>query len=155
MSSRRSITGSAGHQVDGTIGQVTSSFTEAALAEEAVRPKCSVLNVRVVWAVNILESDYRDSNLSLELVSKRLRLTKSYLCRVFRREMGLGIPDYLRKVRAHEAEKMLRETLLSIKEITAAVGFAHVVQLDRVFKAHFGCTPKEYRRQVLARTVTK
>jgi len=40
---------------------------------------------------------------------------------------------------------LLRETNLSIKEVTAAVGFAYVTQLDRAFMEAYGCPPTEYR----------
>lgn len=98
----------------------------------------------------MVESDYGVPQLNLNLVSQRLGLTKPYLCRVFKREVGIGLPQYVRRVRAQQAEKLLRETVFSIKEITAAVGFRYVTQLDRAFKATYGCVPKEYRGKSLA-----
>ena len=135
--------------------QVTHLLSDIVPTESgAVRSKCSVLSFRVARAVIIVESDYGAPNLSLDLISRRLGLTKPYLCRVFRRELGIGIPEYLRRVRAHQAEKLLRETVLSVKEITATVGFTYVTQLDRAFKGTFGCTPKNYRRNIFGRTLT-
>lgn len=111
----------------------------------AAAPKPTFLNFRIRRALLLIESKYYVQELNLDLVSRCLGVTKPYLCRVFRREVGIGLPEYVCRFRAEKAEKLLRETVLSIKEISAAVGFGYVTQLDRAFKAEYGCTPKECR----------
>lgn len=110
----------------------------------------SSLNFRIGRAVGMILSDYKLPQLNLDLIGQRLGLTKPYLCRVFKREVGLGIPGYICRVRANAAEKLLRETVFSIKEIAAAVGFTYITQLDRAFKSNYGCAPKEYRTRISA-----
>lgn len=120
----------------------------------AVR-KSEFLNFRVARALAMIESDYAVPGINLDLVSRRLGVTKAYFCRVFRQEVGMGLPEYVRRVRIQEAEKLLRETILSIKEIAAAVGFGYVTQLDRAFRTGYGSVPSEYRRQVGAGKLPK
>lgn len=105
----------------------------------------SVTNCHVSDAIHVVDNEFRNPRLDLQLVSRSIGITKSHLCRVFRRELGIGLPEYTRKVRVRLAEHLLSDTKLSIKEITAAVGFDHVAQLDRAFKAIWGCGPREFR----------
>lgn len=105
-------------------------------------------SVRVAEALRVIRSEYAMPQLDLSFVSARLRLSKSYLCRIFRREMRIGLPEYISKVRADAAETLLRETFMSVKEIAAAVGFTYVAQLDRAFKTKCGQSPREYRARI-------
>lgn len=105
------------------------------------------MNFRVARAIDLIESEYGVSRLNLDMLSRRLGVTKCHFCRVFRRSVGIGLPEYVRRVRTRKAEQLLRETNLSIKEVTAAVGFAYVTQLDRAFMGAHGCPPTEYRNR--------
>lgn len=118
----------------------------------SIAPKSPSLNFRVVHALELIEREYGLPVLNLDLISRRLGITKHHLCRIFRREVGIGIPDYVARIRTQQAEKLLKETILTIKEITSAVGYTYVTQLDRAFKAAFGCSPKEYRSRISRRS---
>lgn len=111
--------------------------------------KSGWLNFRVTVAKRMIHADYSSPHLGLAVISQRLGLSKSYLCRIFKREAGMGLPDYISAVRAQAAGKLLRETPLTVKEIAAAVGFTYVTQLDRAFKTAFRSTPKEWRARIL------
>jgi UDP-galactopyranose mutase len=111
------------------------------------------VSVRIRKALRMIEAEYRSSELNLESVSQQVGITKHHLCRVFRREMGMGVPDYICRMRLRSAEQLLQDGMLSIKEIAAAIGFNHVAQLDRVFKTAHGCCPKEYRRKSAMPTI--
>lgn len=115
--------------------------------EHDVRPY-GALSFRVVHALRIIESEHALPDLDLARVSAHVGITKSHLCRLFGREVGIGVPDYICKVRTQAAERLLTDTVLSIKEIAARVGFAYTSQLDRAFKSLYGCTPREYRRDL-------
>jgi AraC-like DNA-binding protein len=127
----------------------TSGLRVASLAKSSgiddSSAESAFLSFWVARALALVETEYSAPQLNLDLISRRLNVTKSHFCRVFKREVGLGFPDYVCRVRARQAEKLLRETALRVKEIAAAVGFAHVTQLDRAFKAAYGLAPKEFR----------
>jgi transcriptional regulator GlxA family with amidase domain len=108
-------------------------------------PKAALLSFRVARALELVETEYRIPQLNLDRISRELGVTKPHFCRLFKREVGIGFPEYVCRMRLRHAEKLLRETALSIKEITAAVGFAYATQLDRAFKAAYGSPPKEFR----------
>ena len=59
----------------------------------------------------------------------------------------------MRRVRVDEARRLLEETDLPIKDISARTGLGDVSTMWRLFVQHLGVTPTEYRgRFALAET---
>jgi AraC-like DNA-binding protein len=95
--------------------------------------------------MGVVSSEYRRASLNLGAVARQLGISESYLCRVFKRELGVRVPAYIRWVRAGQAERLIKESDQSVKEIAVGVGFEHTSQLDRAFGARYGCSPTDYR----------
>jgi AraC-like DNA-binding protein len=55
--------------------------------------------------------------------------------------------DYLRDVRMRLACRLLHETDLGIKEISARAGYATEASFSRAFSQWCGCAPGAYRRR--------
>jgi signal transduction histidine kinase/DNA-binding LacI/PurR family transcriptional regulator/AraC-like DNA-binding protein len=71
--------------------------------------------------------------------------SEDYLCRVFRRELGLSPWEYLNRYRIHHAKELLRGGGQSLKEISALVGISDPAYFSRLFHRITGATPKAYR----------
>jgi transcriptional regulator GlxA family with amidase domain len=69
----------------------------------------------------------------------------SHLSRLFRGSTGRTPKQVLTLIRMERAAELLRETELSPKEITAAVGMSWVGSFGRAFKAWHGVSPARYR----------
>ncbi|MBR2046832.1 MAG: helix-turn-helix transcriptional regulator [Agathobacter sp.] len=63
----------------------------------------------------------------------------------FRKETGITIKQYHRKVRLHRAAVLLKETTLPISQIAMQTGFLDQNYFARQFKLHYHCSPSEYR----------
>ena len=83
---------------------------------------------------------------------KSLGASSGHLSAVFKRQYGLPPMDYMNQKRADYAEYLLRETALSIIEISSDVGFDSLSAFYTFFKKHTGMTPKRYR--ISSKTVT-
>lgn len=70
-----------------------------------------------------------------------------YLCRLFKKETGTALGEYLITRRLHRATALLRDTSRTVMEIATDVGFNNVTYFNKLFKAAFGITPTAYRRQ--------
>lgn len=68
-----------------------------------------------------------------------------HLAREFRRYFGMPVGTYLRQIRTERAALLLRHTRSGITDIALSCGFASHAHLCRVFKAHFGVSPSQYR----------
>lgn len=78
-------------------------------------------------------------------IATQLGMNASYLSTLFHRETGITLTEYIRQRRLEAAGNMLRYSNFSYGEIAAYLAFSSQSHFIRVFKAHTGYTPKEYR----------
>ncbi|MEO3945954.1 AraC family transcriptional regulator [Gorillibacterium sp. CAU 1737] len=104
-------------------------------------------NRRTSYAARARE--YVEVNYSREVTVEELAadlgLTRKYLSRLFKEEMGLSPQQYLLSFRLTKASRLLEETSLSIKEVSYSVGYKDPLLFSRMFKQHFGSSPRLYR----------
>lgn len=85
-------------------------------------------------------------NINMAIVANKVSMNYSYFSTLFKEKTGLNFVDYLTHVRMEEAKKLLLDPEIKIYEITALIGYDHPKHFTRVFKNHFGMSPKEYRK---------
>jgi len=80
-----------------------------------------------------------------------VNLSPSRFRHLFKQETGTTPAQYLKDIRLVKAEKMLRKTFLSIKQILKQVGIASNAHFVRDFRRKYGTTPTAYRRTLSRR----
>ena len=85
-------------------------------------------------------------NITLKELSEHFYLTDTYLCDLFKQETGRTILGFLKEIRVHKAEKLLRTTDETITEIAAKCGYNDYSYFGRHFKSICGTTPDQYRK---------
>ena len=98
--------------------------------------------------MNYCIAHYRD-NLSLDLLQKKLHISKYYISHIMNQKLGMGFNDYINSIRISNACRLLSETDDPVSEISAAVGFNTVRTFNRAFVKHIGSSPREYRSNSL------
>lgn len=68
-----------------------------------------------------------------------------YVSRFFKKKMGIGYHHYLNARRLNHAAYLLTNTDQSCLYCALESGYASLRSFNRNFKAHFGCTPQEYK----------
>ena len=71
---------------------------------------------------------------------------EKYIGKLFKAQTGFTVKEYLNRRRLDTAEQLLRNTKLSITEISSKSGFNNVTYFNRLFKKHFNFSPKNYRK---------
>ena len=93
---------------------------------------------------------YVDENLaqdiSLETAADFAGVSSFYLSKLFKEEKGETFINYISDKRLEKSRQLLEQTELSIKEITAEVGYNDQNYFSRIFKSKYGLSPKEYRK---------
>lgn len=84
--------------------------------------------------------------LSLERISSKYSINKFYLARQFKKYAGVTVSQHILHVRLNEAQRRLKDTDLTITEISDQVGFETASYFIQVFRKHLGCTPLQYRK---------
>ena len=92
---------------------------------------------------------YLNKNCSHQIVRWKLadtvHVSEDYLTRVFHKELGLSLWEYLNRYRLHLAERMLMETNATVTEIAEYIGYQDHAYFCRVFKKAFGVSPGKIR----------
>jgi len=75
-----------------------------------------------------------------------VNLSPSRFRHLFKKETGIGPAQYIKECRLRKAERMLRTTFLSVKQILKQVGLGSNTHFVHDFKKKHGMTPTAYRR---------
>ncbi len=89
--------------------------------------------------------EHFSENISRQDLADLLFVNSDYLSRVFNKETGMPIPDYIQQVRMEEAKRLL-STDAAISDIAVRVGIDSFSYFSTVFKKYTGMSPMEYRR---------
>ena len=81
---------------------------------------------------------------TLEMLGRDVGCSPFYLSRSFSREVGLTIPQYLRKLRMERAAELLRSGRYNVTEAATEVGYASLSHFSKAFCETIGCCPVLY-----------
>lgn len=96
--------------------------------------------------LTFLHEHYADK-ITLEDIAAHVGLCKSECCRFFKRQMGTPLFDYLLDYRVGRSLKSLKSGS-SVAEAAEASGFGDPSYYAKVFRAHTGRSPSQYRREI-------
>ena len=100
----------------------------------------------VANTLKYMEENYMH-RLTLASISANVNLSSSYLCRVFKSEVGTSITSYLNNLRIRKAATLIKGNDLSMKEISVMVGIDDQLYFSRLFKKCMGVSPSEYGKR--------
>lgn len=89
-------------------------------------------------------TDYR---VSFEDLTAACYATKSHLIRVFREAYGVTPYEYLLRRKLAEAEMLLENTSLAVRDIADRLGFDNTHYFSTFFRKKRGVTPTDYRKR--------
>lgn len=93
-----------------------------------------------------IEVNYKDI-ITLEQITKEFLISKEYLCRLIKKNLGISVITYLNIIKIKHADELLTNTDMSITEISFECGFNSSTYFGRIFKKIIGVTPSKYRKQ--------
>lgn len=85
------------------------------------------------------------NSISLEEVARYCCLSRYHLSHLFKKEIGVGVIDYLNQIRVEKAAFYAQTTDLPIQQIANQVGFQDANYFSRMFKKYTGRSPREFR----------
>lgn len=101
----------------------------------------------VLDIASYLELHFADS-VHLDALARRVDLSPAYLSRCFSKRMGMGLIEYVHRLRAEEACRLLQCTGDSIADIGLRVGYDEIAYFSRCFRVQMGHSPREYRQSI-------
>jgi AraC-like DNA-binding protein len=101
---------------------------------------------RMKSVLNYIRKNY-GKEISLSELAALSNMSPNYFCRYFRKLTGQTPIEYLITYRLESACYALRNTDLTVTDITFACGFNDVSHFIKSFRKAYGMTPKAYRAQ--------
>ena len=102
-----------------------------------------VARERVERAKELLARDLANPP-TLEALGHEVGCSPFYLSRIFSREVGLTIPQYLRNLRMERAAELLRTGRYNVTEAATEVGYSSLSHFSKAFCETIGCCPVLY-----------
>ena len=94
--------------------------------------------------VSYIEQHYQEE-LTLQHISDRFHLSREYISRRFKQELGENLSDYITRIRIDKAKLLLMNPQLRIVRIAEMVGYQDEKYFSKVFKKVTGLSPNQYR----------
>ena len=97
-------------------------------------------------ALHYIHSNFK-SNFSGASLAAYCSVSLSYLRGKFLKQTGYTVLEYRDRLRILAAKEMLKSEYFSVTEIAAELGYCDVYHFSKVFKAHEGCPPSEWKKK--------
>ena len=95
-----------------------------------------------------IEDNLANPALSAGRIASDLGIHRTTFTRIFKAKTGgLSPGNYLREARINHAMKLLKDTVMPLKEIAMECGFANSAYLCRIIMERTGYTPEMFRKQ--------
>jgi len=138
----RQLTETAGRSVSDMLDWVRYAAGKALHQAEVVKESESVVQIiqRYVTA-------HIDQELSRDMLAEQVFLNPDHLSRLFKKETGYSLSDYVLMERIKLAKELLKQTDIPISVVAVSVGYSNFSHFSKIFKKYINCGPKEYRSQ--------
>ncbi|MDR0718358.1 MAG: helix-turn-helix domain-containing protein, partial [Treponema sp.] len=97
----------------------------------------------LVKAIEFIHAHYTEG-LQLSAAADAAQISPAYLSRLFSEHLKTTFIDYITDLRIENAEKLIRESRMNMKEIAFAVGYQDPNYFSKIFRKATGLPPTSY-----------
>ncbi|MBE5107908.1 helix-turn-helix domain-containing protein [Bacillus thuringiensis] len=100
----------------------------------------------VTTCMNYISKNIYDG-VSLNELANHVGITPTYLSKLFKKEVGISLSEYIQRERMEEAKKLLTLTTYPLSDICTWLNFNDHSYFIKVFKKVTNMTPRQYREK--------
>ena len=130
-SSRRSLNG---NEADTSQETAEQGFVPDRIWSDTIRDAISYIR------------EHLGTNMSIGEIAAAVHLNPQYFMRLFKKETGMSVLEYITDCRLASAKQMLEDTNLPITEVSLAAGYDNFSYFSKLFRRNEGMSPSEYRK---------
>lgn len=97
-------------------------------------------------AVQFFQVHYNES-LNIEAYARNIHVSESWFIQKFKEYTGVTPMQYILYLRVSNAQDLLENSSLPVKEIALIVGYENPLYFSRLFRKQIGVSPKAYRER--------
>ena len=87
-----------------------------------------------------------DKNISVAALAEELYVNASHLTRVFKKETGKSVIQYIQYCKIERARELLRQPGIKIYQVAQMLGYESPAHFNRIFQRQTGMTAKDYQK---------
>lgn len=106
--------------------------------------KQNVISKSITQCIEYIYNHIHD-RITVEDLAEYTELSPSYLSRLFKKELGISVSDYIREKKIDKAQNLLKYSDFSMVEIANYLSFSSQSHFIQTFEKLVGQTPKKYR----------
>lgn len=96
-------------------------------------------------AANYIHRHFRSSTIEVQDLAKMSNMSESNFRKLFKTAYGVSPKQYIMNLQLESASQLLQSRLYTVAEAGERSGFSDTKYFSRVFKQHFGVSPREYQ----------
>lgn len=93
-----------------------------------------------------IDDNFSDPSISLDTISRELSYNSKYVSSVFKKQMGVGVVEYINTIRIQHSCTLIRQGYVSVSDIASCCGYSDPQYFSKVFKQKMGASPGIYIR---------
>ena len=103
-----------------------------------------VLQIRMQKMIGYIQNHYAE-DVSLQDIANSASISRSEASRCFQSYLHTSPVNYLLKYRVERSMQLLRDNNMTVEAVALECGFSSSAYFCKIFRAHTGMTPKQYR----------
>lgn len=100
-------------------------------------------------SLSYIHNHYNQQSLTTGDLAQRCGFSVNHYINLFQRLTGLTPKQYLIQIRLEKAQELLLRTDMNIRQVSRFIGFADPLYFSRLFKTHYGLSPKLWQKKNL------
>ena len=88
------------------------------------------------------------TKITINDLQDKFNYNRYYIMKVFKKEIGITIFDYINKLKINNSLKNLSNIKISILNIAITNGFYSIEYFSEIFKKEIGISPKQYQKLI-------
>lgn len=102
---------------------------------------------RLIDYVKQYVRDHIEEDMRVETLAQDIHIGADYLTRIFRKDMGCTVKNYIIQQKMLEAKRLLRSTNLPVSVVAAKLGYLNFSHFSSSYKKVLGYPPSEERKE--------
>lgn len=121
---------------------ISASFLHK-LRKQRQKPDVEPMHWLVGETIKLIEAHFNEQ-LSLSSIGKELKVRPQYLCRLFSRQQGMSVTQFIHLIRVRRSKELLLTGQYNVTEVATRVGFDDPSYFTRVFHKLEGKSPSHF-----------
>lgn len=97
-------------------------------------------------ALNLMNSEYANG-ITIQQIADSIGINRKYFCSLFSKQVGISPSEYLIHLRLNKAAELMISYNQTPTIAALSVGYNDIYHFSKIFKKHFGVSPREYCRR--------